>query len=78
MDMTWTQILYIESTRYDMIHWLLKYLGILSSNSYLLVLCFLCRFVETKRYMDFVSPGSQAREGTFFGIEASLEGLEPG
>ena len=27
--------------------------------------------------MDFVSPGSQA-EASFFGIEASLEGLEPG
>uniref|UniRef100_A0ACD5Z615 Uncharacterized protein n=1 Tax=Avena sativa TaxID=4498 RepID=A0ACD5Z615_AVESA len=35
-------------------------------------------FVETKRYMDFVSPGSQAEEGTFLGIEASLEGLQPG
>ena len=35
-------------------------------------------FVETKRYMDFVSPGSQAKEGTFLGIEASLEGLQPG
>ena len=29
--------------------------------------------------MDFVSPGSQAKEGSFFfGIEAALEGLEPG
>lgn len=28
--------------------------------------------------MDFVSPGSQAKEGTFFGLEAALEGLEPG
>ncbi|KAL5558863.1 hypothetical protein UlMin_035074 [Ulmus minor] len=35
-------------------------------------------FVETKRYMDFVSPGSQAQEGTFLGLEASFEGLEPG
>ncbi|VAI61176.1 unnamed protein product [Triticum turgidum subsp. durum] len=35
-------------------------------------------FVETKRYMDFVSPGSQAKEGTFLGIEASLAGLQPG
>ncbi|KAL4196887.1 hypothetical protein AMTRI_Chr04g185350 [Amborella trichopoda] len=35
-------------------------------------------FVETKRYMDFINPGSQAKEGTFFGLEASLEGLEPG
>ncbi|KAK1620104.1 hypothetical protein QYE76_025621 [Lolium multiflorum] len=35
-------------------------------------------FVETKRYMDFLHPGSQAKEGTFLGIEASLEGLQPG
>ncbi|KAK9096915.1 hypothetical protein Sjap_022412 [Stephania japonica] len=35
-------------------------------------------FVETKRYMDFTNPGSQAAEGTFFGLEAALEGLEPG
>nr|CAD1827085.1 unnamed protein product [Ananas comosus var. bracteatus] len=32
----------------------------------------------TKRYMDFVNPGSQAREGTFLGLEAALEGLQPG
>jgi len=41
-------------------------------------LIFGCRFAETKRYMDFVSPGSQAKEGSFFGLEAALEGLEPG
>ncbi|CAK8568280.1 unnamed protein product [Lathyrus sativus] len=35
-------------------------------------------YAETRRYMDFVSPGSQAKEGSFFGLEASLEGLEPG
>ncbi|PON94184.1 Chlorophyll A-B binding protein [Trema orientale] len=35
-------------------------------------------FVETKRYMDFVSPGSQAQKGSFLGLEAALEGLEPG
>lgn len=28
--------------------------------------------------MDFVSPGSQAKEGSFFGLESALEGLEPG
>ncbi|KAJ1427608.1 putative photosystem I chlorophyll a/b-binding protein 5, chloroplastic [Sesbania bispinosa] len=30
--------------------------------------------------MDFISPGSQAqaKEGSFFGLEAALEGLEPG
>lgn len=36
------------------------------------------RFAETKRYMDFINPGSQAKEGSFFGLEAALEGLEPG
>lgn len=40
-------------------------------------LLYLHRFVETKRYMDFVSPGSQA-QADFFGVEAMLEGLEPG
>nr|GMC50453.1 photosystem I chlorophyll A/B-binding protein 5, chloroplastic [Ipomoea batatas] len=35
-------------------------------------------FAETKRYMDFLNPGSQAEEGTFLNIEAALEGLEPG
>ncbi|GJT95770.1 photosystem I chlorophyll a/b-binding protein 5, chloroplastic [Tanacetum coccineum] len=34
-------------------------------------------FVETKRYMDFTNPGSQAKQGSFFGLEAALEGLEP-
>lgn len=28
--------------------------------------------------MDFTNPGSQAKEGSFFGLEAALEGLEPG
>ncbi|PHT98725.1 hypothetical protein BC332_32384 [Capsicum chinense] len=35
-------------------------------------------FVETKRFMDFLNPGSQAKPGSFFGLEAALEGLEPG
>ncbi|KAF2324384.1 hypothetical protein GH714_013401 [Hevea brasiliensis] len=35
-------------------------------------------YAETRRYMDYVSPGSQAKEGSFFGMEAALEGLEPG
>lgn len=39
---------------------------------------YLHRFAETKRYMDFVNPGSQAKEGSFFGLEATLEGLAPG
>ncbi|GKD80491.1 photosystem I chlorophyll a/b-binding protein 5, chloroplastic, partial [Tanacetum coccineum] len=34
-------------------------------------------FVETKRYMDFTNPGSQAKQGSFFGLDAALEGLEP-
>lgn len=28
--------------------------------------------------MDFRNPGSQAKDGSFFGLEAALEGLEPG
>ena len=28
--------------------------------------------------MDFKYPGSQAKEGSFFGLESALEGLEPG
>uniref|UniRef100_A0A0D9YYK7 Chlorophyll a-b binding protein, chloroplastic n=1 Tax=Oryza glumipatula TaxID=40148 RepID=A0A0D9YYK7_9ORYZ len=35
-------------------------------------------FAETKRYMDFINPGSQAEEGTFLGIEAALAGSQPG
>ncbi|XP_062220394.1 photosystem I chlorophyll a/b-binding protein 5, chloroplastic-like isoform X2 [Phragmites australis] len=35
-------------------------------------------FAETKRYMDFINPGSQAEEGTFIGLEAALSGLQPG
>ncbi len=37
-----------------------------------------CRFVETKRWLDFVTPGSQAAEDSFFGWEAAFEGLECG
>ncbi|XP_024372932.1 photosystem I chlorophyll a/b-binding protein 5, chloroplastic [Physcomitrium patens] len=35
-------------------------------------------FVETKRWMDIVKPGSQAAEDSFFGFEAAFEGLETG
>eukprot|EP00243_Klebsormidium_subtile_P003070 TRINITY_DN16216_c0_g1_i1.p1 TRINITY_DN16216_c0_g1~~TRINITY_DN16216_c0_g1_i1.p1 ORF type:complete len:285 (+),score=30.68 TRINITY_DN16216_c0_g1_i1:129-983(+) len=42
-----------------------------------LVQMLLFGFVEAKRYYDFVNPGSQ-KDAWFFGIEASLEGLEPG
>ena len=31
-------------------------------------------FVETKRWMDFAKPGSQAEEGSFFGLEGALKG----
>jgi len=57
------------------------YLSLLLTNKSLEWFCFVffTRFAETKRYMDFVSPGSQAKEGSFFfGLEAALEGLEPG
>lgn len=49
-----------------------------STEALFILQLFLMGFVETKRYMDFVSPGSQAREGSFLGLEAALEGLEPG
>lgn len=49
-----------------------------STEALFILQLFLMGFAETKRYMDFVSPGSQAREGTFLGLEEALEGLEPG
>ncbi|KAI4336972.1 hypothetical protein L6164_015437 [Bauhinia variegata] len=49
-----------------------------NTETLFLVQLLLMGFVETKRYMDFVSPGSQAKEGSFFGLEASFAGLEPG
>ncbi|XP_027902772.1 photosystem I chlorophyll a/b-binding protein 5, chloroplastic [Vigna unguiculata] len=49
-----------------------------NTQTLFIVQLLLMGFAETKRYMDFVSPGSQAKEGSFFGLEASLEGLEPG
>ncbi|XVF39941.1 hypothetical protein PTKIN_Ptkin01aG0073100 [Pterospermum kingtungense] len=49
-----------------------------STRTLLVVQLLLMGFAETKRYMDFISPGSQAKEGSFFGLEAALEGLEPG
>uniref|UniRef100_A0A0F7GYP1 Chlorophyll a-b binding protein, chloroplastic n=1 Tax=Pelargonium hortorum TaxID=4031 RepID=A0A0F7GYP1_PELHO len=52
--------------------------GFASTRTLFMVQMLLMGFVETKRYMDYVSPGSQAQDGTFFGIEASFEGLEPG
>ncbi|KAK9270933.1 hypothetical protein L1049_026520 [Liquidambar formosana] len=52
--------------------------GFASTKTLFIVQMLLMGFVETKRYMDFTNPGSQAKEGSFFGLEASLEGLEPG
>lgn len=49
-----------------------------STKTLIIVQFLLMGFAETKRYMDFKSPGSQAKEGSFFGLEAALEGLEPG
>ncbi|RVW40526.1 Protein CYPRO4 [Vitis vinifera] len=49
-----------------------------STEALFIVQLILMGFVETKRYMDFTNPGSQAKEGSFFGLEAALEGLEPG
>nr|XP_025612602.1 photosystem I chlorophyll a/b-binding protein 5, chloroplastic isoform X1 [Arachis hypogaea] len=50
---------------------------IANTQTLLVVQLILMGFVETKRYMDFVSPGSQGK-ASFFGIEDSFEGLEPG
>uniref|UniRef100_A0A0F7H084 Chlorophyll a-b binding protein, chloroplastic n=1 Tax=Pelargonium australe TaxID=59866 RepID=A0A0F7H084_9ROSI len=52
--------------------------GFASTRTLFIVQMLLMGFVETKRYMDYVSPGSQAQDGTFFGMEASFQGLEPG
>uniref|UniRef100_A0A9I9CZF0 Chlorophyll a-b binding protein, chloroplastic n=1 Tax=Cucumis melo TaxID=3656 RepID=A0A9I9CZF0_CUCME len=52
--------------------------GFANKRTLFIVQLLLMGFVETKRYMDFKSPGSQAQEGTFFGLEAAFEGLEPG
>ncbi|GMI64944.1 photosystem I light harvesting complex gene 5 [Hibiscus trionum] len=49
-----------------------------STTTLIVVQFFLMGFAETKRYMDFISPGSQAKEGSFFGLEDALAGLEPG
>nr|GMC54278.1 photosystem I chlorophyll A/B-binding protein 5, chloroplastic [Ipomoea batatas] len=49
-----------------------------STRTLIVVQLLLMGFAETKRYMDFLNPGSQAQEGTFLNIEAALEGLEPG
>ncbi|GAA0166454.1 hypothetical protein LIER_21604 [Lithospermum erythrorhizon] len=49
-----------------------------STRTLLIVQLILMGFVETKRYMDFVNPGSQASDGPFIGMEAALKGLEPG
>ncbi|KAL8513930.1 hypothetical protein ACS0TY_013159 [Phlomoides rotata] len=52
--------------------------GFANTTTLFIVQLLLMGFVETKRYMDFKNPGSQAKDGSFFGLEASLEGLEPG
>ncbi|XP_057853138.1 photosystem I chlorophyll a/b-binding protein 5, chloroplastic [Cryptomeria japonica] len=49
-----------------------------NTETLFIVQLILMGFVETKRYMDFLDPGSQAMEGTFFGLEPALEGLEIG
>ncbi|WCJ35414.1 Photosystem I chlorophyll a/b-binding protein 5 chloroplastic [Euphorbia peplus] len=51
---------------------------IANARTLLVVQLLLMGYAETRRYMDYVSPGSQAKEGSFFGMEASLEGLAPG
>uniref|UniRef100_A0A0F7CYY9 Chlorophyll a-b binding protein, chloroplastic n=1 Tax=Erodium texanum TaxID=28960 RepID=A0A0F7CYY9_EROTE len=49
-----------------------------NTTTLFLVQMILMGFVETKRYMDFIKPGSQADDGIFFGLESAFEGLEPG
>ncbi|KAK0577073.1 hypothetical protein LWI29_027514 [Acer saccharum] len=49
-----------------------------STTTLFIIQLLLMGFAETKRYMDFIAPGSQAKDGSFFGLEAALEGLEPG
>ncbi|CAM8975984.1 unnamed protein product [Rhodiola kirilowii] len=57
--------------------WLLRVTGIRNLPVWFEAGAVKYEFVETKRYMDFINPGSQAKS-PFFGIEASLEGIEPG
>lgn len=49
-----------------------------NTTSLFFVQLLLMGFAETKRYMDFINPGSQAEEGTFIGLEAALVGSQPG
>ncbi|CAN6279893.1 unnamed protein product [Urochloa humidicola] len=49
-----------------------------NTTSLFIVQLLLMGFAETKRYMDFINPESQAEEGTFIGLEAALAGLQPG
>ncbi|PKI69738.1 hypothetical protein CRG98_009894 [Punica granatum] len=49
-----------------------------NTETLFIVQLLLMGYAETRRYMDYKSPGSQAQEGSFFGLEAALEGLEPG
>ncbi|XP_073270336.1 photosystem I chlorophyll a/b-binding protein 5, chloroplastic-like [Primulina huaijiensis] len=49
-----------------------------STKTLFIVQLLLMGFVETKTYMDFMHPGSQVKEGSLFGIEAAIQGLEPG
>jgi Chlorophyll A-B binding protein len=44
----------------------------------LAVQLFLTGFVEGKRWMDLVKPGSQAEAGSFLGFEASFKGTDNG
>uniref|UniRef100_UPI003003A6F3 Light-harvesting protein of photosystem I Lhca8 n=1 Tax=Coelastrella TaxID=75800 RepID=UPI003003A6F3 len=44
----------------------------------LAVQLFMCGFVEGKRWMDFLKPGSQSEAGSFLGFEASFKGTDNG
>jgi hypothetical protein len=44
------------------------------AGALLVVQFFLCGFVETKRWQDINSPGSQGEAGSFLGFETALKG----
>ena len=54
-----------------------KVTRLLPAAALLIVEFALCGFVEFKRWMDFVNPGSQG-DGSFFGITDGLKGQSNG
>lgn len=52
--------------------------GPIPVNTLVAISFFMTHFVEVKRWQDFRKPKSQAEPGSFFGLEASLEGQSNG